>query len=238
MSGILLLGLLIGMQHAMEADHVAAVSSIATGSRSVRRIATHGAVWGFGHTLTLVAVTGAVIILGTTLNKTLTLGLELAVGIMLILLGGHVLYRLWRERIHFHSHRHGDGSVHFHAHSHRGEPARHDPANHDHRHARGLPWRTLLVGMTHGMAGSAALLILTASTVGNPVFGMYYVLLFGIGSMAGMVVLSALIAVPLTWTARALTGAHHLLQGAVGTATVGLGIAVIVRTVGGLLVGT
>ncbi len=157
MSGILLLGLLIGMQHAMEADHVAAVSSIATGSRSVRRIATHGAVWGFGHTLTLVAVTGAVILLGTTLNETLTLGLELAVGIMLILLGGHVLYRLWRERIHFHSHRHGDGNVHFHAHSHRDEPVRHDPANHDHPHARRLPWRTLLVGMTHGMAGSAAL---------------------------------------------------------------------------------
>ena len=237
MSGILLLGLLIGMQHALEADHVAAVSSIATGARSARQIVAHGAVWGFGHTLTLFAITGAVILLGATLSETLTLGLELAVGAMLILLGGHVLFRVWRERIHFHSHRHDDGHVHFHAHSHRGEPARHDPDNHDHWHARGLPWRTLLVGITHGMAGSAALLILTASAVEKPVFGMFYVLLFGVGSMAGMVVLSALIAVPLTWTARALTGAHHLLQGLVGTATVGLGFTVIFRAGGSLLAG-
>ena len=175
--------------------------------------------------------------LGLTFDETLALGLEFVVGAMLVLLGGHVLYRLWIERIHFHSHRHGDGSVHFHAHSHRGEPGGHDAANHSHHHVRGLPWRTLLVGITHGMAGSAALLILTASTIEKPVLGMLYVLLFGLGSIVGMLVLSVLIAVPLSWTARAFTGAHHLLQGAVGTVTVGLGVAVIVKTGGSLLAG-
>ena len=229
MTGILLLGLLIGMQHALEADHVAAVSSLCTGTRSVRRIAAHGAVWGLGHSLTLLIFAGAAVFLDLRFGETMAQVLEGVVGVMLILLGGQVLFRLWRDRFHFHRHRHADGRTHFHVHSHLGENANHDPDHHVHAHVSGLPVRTLLVGMVHGLAGSTALVILTASTVQDPVMGLLYVALFGLGSIAGMTVLSSLLAVPLSWTAQAFTWAHRSLQAAVGAATMVLGALVLVE---------
>jgi len=233
-AGILVLGLLVGMQHAMEADHVAAVSSIAARQSSLRRIVTHGAVWGLGHTLTLMLVAGSAIVLGVALNEVLASWLELIVGVMLIGLGGHVLFILIRERIHFHRHKHKDGTVHFHAHSHQGEEAPHNAARHDHSHPKSLPLKTLLVGMMHGMAGSAALVVLAAATVKSAPIGIAYVVLFGLGSVAGMAALSALIAVPLVWSARALTWANNGLQGAIGTVTVVLGAMVVVESWSGI----
>jgi len=232
MFSILLLGLLIGMQHALEADHVAAVASIAARQSSLRRIVAHGAVWGLGHTVTLMLFAGAAILLGVGIGAELAGWLEAAVGVTLILLGGHLLYRLWRDRIHFHSHRHEGGLVHFHAHSHRGEAGEepgepHRDRAHDHAHPRGLPVRTLLVGMMHGMAGSAALLILTASTVADPWLAVAYVAVFGLGSIAGMAALSAVIALPLGYTARALTWANRSIQGLIGLGTTALGITIV-----------
>ncbi len=229
MTGILLLGLVLGMQHALEADHVAAVSSLCTGTRSVRRIAAHGAVWGLGHSLTLLIFAGAAVFLDLRFGDTLAQVLEGVVGVMLILLGGQVLLRLWRDRLHFHSHQHADGRSHFHVHSHLGENGGHDPDRHVHSHASRLPLRTLLVGMVHGLAGSAALVVLTASTVQDPVMGLLYVALFGLGSIAGMTVLSSLLAVPMAWTAQAFTWAHRSLQAVVGFATMALGTVLLVE---------
>ena len=145
---------------------------------------THGAVWGLGHSLTLLIFAGAAVFLDLRFGENLAWALECIVGVMLILLGGHVLVRLWCARFHFHRHRHADGRTHFHVHSHLGEGTAHDPDHHVHAHASGLPVRTLLVGMVHGLAGSAALVILTASTVQDPVIGLLYVALFGLGSIA------------------------------------------------------
>lgn len=220
------LGLMIGMQHALEADHVAAVSCIAARERSVRKIVRHGAVWGVGHTVTLMLVAGGAILVGASLPDRFAAFLEMLVGVMLVALGTHVLYRLVRERVHFHRHRHSDGTVHLHAHSHGNDlptDAPHMP-KHDHDHPSGLPWRTLLIGMTHGLAGSAALLVLTAAGLESPAMGVLYVLLFGIGSVLGMAILSALMAVPLAWTAKALTWTHRGLQGLAGSATAVLGL--------------
>ena len=183
MFGILGLGFLLGMQHALEADHIAAVSSIAARRSDVADIVKHGLTWGLGHTLTLFVFAGAAILLGHAIPETLARPLESGVGIMLVGLGAHVLWRLWRERVHFHIHGHGDGTVHVHAHSHAGETAAHDRARHAHAH--GFRWRTLAVGLMHGMAGSAALLVLAVSQAGNPVAGLGYVALFGVGSMIG-----------------------------------------------------
>ncbi|MBT3910116.1 MAG: urease accessory protein, partial [Rhodospirillaceae bacterium] len=190
MTSVLFLGLMIGMQHALEADHIAAVASIAARETTLKRAVTHGAAWGLGHTLTLMAVAGGVVVLGTTIDAQIAAYLEAVVGVMLIGLGGHLLYRLWRDRIHFHVHRHTGGAAHFHAHSHKGEAQAHKKSSHDHTHPRRLPVRTVLVGMMHGLAGSAALLILTASTVDSPALGLIYIALFGIGSIAGMAALS------------------------------------------------
>jgi ABC-type nickel/cobalt efflux system permease component RcnA len=147
---------------------------------------------------------------------------------MLVGLGAHVLWRLRRARVHFHRHGHDDGTAHFHAHSHAGETVPHLRAAHAHQH--GFRWRTLLVGLMHGMAGSAALLVLTVSQASSPVVGLGYVALFGIGSMIGMGALSTVIAVPLAASARWFTWANRGLQGAVGLVTIAIGLHTIVET--------
>jgi high-affinity nickel permease len=229
MIGILGLGFLLGMQHALEADHIAAVSSIAARRTDIGDIAKHGLTWGLGHTLTLFVFAAAAILLGHAIPAHLARPLETAVGIMLVGLGAHVLWRLWRDRVHFHKHGHDDGTVHIHAHSHAGETVPHARAAHAHQHS--FRWRTLLVGLMHGMAGSAALLVLAVSQASSPVVALVYVALFGIGSMIGMGVLSTVIAVPLAVSARWLTWTNRGLQGAVGVITIAIGIMTIVATV-------
>jgi len=226
MTSILLLGLFIGMQHALEADHLAAVSAIAARQKSVKRIVAHGAVWGLGHTLTLMAVAGGAVALGIAIGPDLSAALETAVGLMLVGLGANLIYRLIRDRIHFHMHKHGD-VTHFHAHAHAGETEDHARSDHDHEHPQSFPVRTLLVGLMHGLAGSAALLVLTASTVESAGLGFAYIVLFGLGSIAGMAALSMVIAVPLAYSARVLTWANRAVQGGVGAANMALGLFVI-----------
>lgn len=227
MFGILGLGFLLGMQHALEADHIAAVSSIAARRSHVADIVKHGLTWGLGHTLTLFVFAGAAILLGHAIPESVARPLEAAVGVMLIGLGAHVLWRLWRDRVHFHRHGHADGTVHFHAHSHAGETAPHARA--DHAHAHGFRWRTLLVGLMHGMAGSAALLVLTVTQAPSPAIGLGYIVLFGVGSMIGMGALSTVIALPIAVSARSLTWANRVLQGAVGIATVAIGMMTVIE---------
>src|ERR1700710_1870495 len=229
MFAILSLGFLLGMQHALEADHIAAVSSIAARRSDVRDIIKHGLTWGLGHTLTLFVFAGAAILLGRAIPDHLAGPLETAVGIMLVGLGAHVLWRLWHDRVHFHAHGHGDGTQHIHVHSHVNETIPHRNGAHQHRH--GFRWRSLLVGLMHGMAGSAALLVLAVSQVANPATGMFYVLLFGVGSMLGMGALSVVIAVPLAVSARWLTWANRGLQGGVGAITIAIGSMTIYSTV-------
>jgi hypothetical protein len=228
MFAVLGFGFLLGMQHALEADHIAAVSSIAARRSDVRDIVKHGLTWGLGHTLTLFAFAGAAILLGHAIPETLARPIETAVGVMLVGLGAHVLWRLWRDRVHFHAHRHGDGTSHIHVHSHAGESAPHRAS--PHQHAHGFRWRSLLVGLMHGMAGSAALLVLAVSQVANPAAGMAYVLLFGVGSMLGMGALSVVIAVPLAVSARWLTWANRALQAGVGAITIAIGAMTIYST--------
>jgi high-affinity nickel permease len=232
MFGILGLGFLLGMQHALEADHIAAVSSIAARRSRVGDIVRHGLTWGLGHTLTLFAFAGAAILLGRAIPEHVAQPLETAVGVMLVGLGAHVLWRLWRDRVHFHRHGHDDGTVHIHAHSHAGETLPHARA--PHAHAHGFRWRTLLVGLMHGMAGSAALLVLAVSQAASAAIGLGYVVLFGIGSMIGMAALSTVIAVPLAVSARGLTRgltwANRGLQGGIGAVTMAIGFNTIVET--------
>jgi len=159
-ASIFALGFLLGMRHATDADHIAAVATLVTRSRSVGETILQGAAWGTGHTLTLMVFGGVVLAAGLVVPERAAEALELAVGVMLVVLGADVLYRLWRKRVHVHVHRHADGAEHLHAHSHDGSPAPHDPTDHDHAHTRGMAKRALLVGMMHGMAGSAALIVL------------------------------------------------------------------------------
>ena len=231
MFGILGLGFVLGLHHALEADHIAAVSSIAARRTDLRDIVKHGLTWGFGHTLTLFAFAGAAIVLGRSIPEHVSQPIETAVGVMLVGLGAHVLWRLWKDRIHLHRHRHADGTVHLHFHSHAGEAAGHPNLRHDHSHRQshpyGLRWRTLMVGLMHGMAGSAALLVLAASQAPSVAIGLGYIALFGIGSMIGMGALSMVIALPLAASAKWLAWANHGLQAAVGVTTISIGAMAI-----------
>jgi len=233
---LLSLGFLLGMRHAVETDHVAALASLATRSRGVADTIRQGAIWGIGHTLTLFVFGSCVLLMDGIIPQRLAQGLEFAVGLMLIVLGLDVLRRLRRERIHFHAHRHDDGRQHFHAHSHTGETGH--AALHHHQHPRqGFPLRALCVGLMHGMAGSAALILLTLQTVPSPLTGMLYIALFGIGSIAGMALLSVVIAIPLRYSATGLTWLHNGLQAAIGSATIVIGcrLAYEIGISGGLL---
>ena len=228
MGSILLIGLFIGMRHALEADHVAAVASLVSRKQSLAHTIRQGSVWGLGHTITLFLIGSAVIFMDTTMPEQLAKGLEAAVGVMLILLGIDVLRRVIRDKIHFHSHCHDDGDCHFHAHSHIGESRdKHDASRHDHEHPEGFPLRALMVGLMHGMAGSAVVILLALQTITTPLQGMLYILVFGIGSMLGMALLSVVISIPMRLSANKLTWAHNSFQLLVGTLTIGLGVLVL-----------
>lgn len=222
------LGFMLGMQHALEADHIAAVSSIAARRSHVGDIVRHGLTWGLGHTITLFLFAGVALVLGQSIPEHIERPLETAVGVMLVGLGAHVLWRLWRDRVHFHQHRHGDGTRHIHAHSHASEAVSHGKSPHEHGH--GFRWRSLLVGLMHGMAGSAALLVLAVSQAKDPVQGLFYVLLFGVGSMIGMGILSTVIALPIAASAKFLTWANRGLQIAVGIVTIAIGVNILIET--------
>jgi len=223
---ILLMGFLLGMRHALESDHVAAVASLVTKSPSMRESIRLGSVWGLGHTLTLFIFGSAVMLLDQMIPERIALILEFTVGIMLVALGIDVLRRFMRERVHFHAHRHADGTLHFHAHAHTDQ-VHHASDSHLHTHTERFPLRALLVGIMHGMAGSAALIILTLQTVQSFTMGIIYIALFGLGSIGGMAALSMVIMLPLRHSANRYARLHQYLQLAIGSATLCLGISIM-----------
>jgi high-affinity nickel permease len=219
MLGVLGLGFLIGMQHALEVDHIAAVSSIAARRTTIGGILKHGLTWGIGHSLTLFIFAGAAILLGRAIPEQVARPLEAAAGLMLISLGSHLLWRLLRERASVLSEQR-DRAGHL-----RAQCYVHSAISWTslHHHERGLPWRSLAVGLVHGMAGSAALFVLAASQLSNSVEALLYVVLFSAGSIAGMGALSMMIAIPLSASAQRLAPVHRCLQGLIGTIGIGIG---------------
>lgn len=205
---ILFIGLMLGVQHATEADHLAAVATLATRQAGWRQALRQGAFWGLGHTLTLLAFAGVVLALGRVIPTIVERLLETGVGMMLVLLGADVLRRQWRDRVRFHRRRHAQA-----------------------RSGR-WPWRALAVGMMHGLAGSAALVLLSLQASPALPLGLGYVALFGLGSIAGMAMLSVVIAAPMRVSARHLSRVHRVLQAGVGLFSCVLGAVTIVRPAG------
>lgn len=231
MLSVFLFGVLMGVRHAFEADHLAAVASLATRSRSLRSGLLQGTAWGLGHTLTLLTVGGACLLLGRAIPEGWASGLEALVGVMLLALGVDVLRRSRRERVHVHVHQHADGMRHWHAHRH-APAAAHDPGRHEHPHPARLPLRAIAVGLVHGLAGSAALFLLTLQTVPSVGQGLAYIALFGVGSILGMAALSAVIMVPLRATSHLMGRVQGALEATVGVATVAIGIKILYETLG------
>ena len=229
MTYVFFMGLLLGLRHALDADHIAAVAALATRVRSVRETVRVGLAWGVGHGLALFAAAGVVIAVDFEDSGRLAVAFEFLVGAMLVLLGLDVVRRVIRDRIHAHAHRHAGRNVHVHVHSHAGAGG-HDAADHAHGHATGLPRRAALIGLMHGLAGSAALLLISVGAMETAAYALAYVALFGLGSILGMAALSLTIALPLRLSAGLITWGYNGVHAAVGVVTMLLGGALLAET--------
>ena len=196
------LGFILGLKHATEADHLAAVSTIVSEKRSIWQSATVGILWGTGHTLSLLAAGIVVIAFGVVIPERVANLLELGVALMIIFLGTRLLYVVLRKRqtVHVHQHTHG-GKPHTHLHFHDKRHEHLPVTAHDEAHSGMYGWRPVIVGIVHGLAGSAALTLLVLSEVvrnGTAVLGFVYLLVFGLGSIGGMLLMSMLIGLPIS----------------------------------------
>lgn len=209
-----LLGVVLGMRHALEPDHLTAVSALVTEERGARRGALLGVAWGAGHTLALLAVGVALALLEAEMPARLAVAFELGVSAMLVALGARNLARAWRLG--------REGPVRRHAHGGRA-----------HAHAGGLPHvhlgsvalarRPLLIGVVHGLAGSGSLTALVLAGLPSTGARLLYIGLFGLGSAAGMALLSGLAGWPLARLAREPRAARGVLW-ATGLLSAGLGV--------------
>ncbi len=229
MTYVFFMGLLLGLRHALDADHIAAVAALATRVRSVRETVRVGLAWGAGHGLALFAASGVVIAVDFEDSGRLAVAFEFLVGAMLVLLGLDVVRRVIRDRVHAHAHRHAGRNVHVHVHSHPRADG-HDGFDHTHDHPTGLPRRAALVGLMHGLVGSAALLLISAGAMETTAYTLAYVALFGLGSILGMAALSLTIALPLRRSAALITWGYNGVHGAVGAATMVLGGVLLAET--------
>ncbi|MBS4019777.1 MAG: hypothetical protein KGZ68_16260 [Dechloromonas sp.] len=234
---ILVLGLLAGAQHALDADHLAAVAALVARECNLGRALRHGVAWGIGHAATLLAFGGAVLLLGAAISEATAHSLEALVGVILVVLGVDLLRRLVRERVYSHAHLHVCGARHHHAHSDAGESGPHESARHEHAGGH-FPLRAVGVGMVHGLAGSAALVMIALEGVGPPKWGFAYILVFGVGSILGMGLLSVAISLPLRLSAGRLSRLRRCTQGIVALATIGYGGIIITENMDPMIIGT
>jgi len=185
------LGFLLGMRHATDADHVVAVTTIACRERSPRAAVAIGALWGLGHTATILLVGGAIILFGAVIPPRLGLALEMAVAVMLIGLG---LVNLTRG-----GQRAGSGGL----------------------IGRGGRLRPLAIGVVHGLAGSAAIALLVLTTIHTALWALLYLVIFAAGTVLGMMVLTAAMVFPVTLVSArfgAIEGAVARITGAASLA--------------------
>jgi sulfite exporter TauE/SafE len=222
-ASVLSFGFVLGLKHAVEADHLAAVSTIVSERKSLLSSSLVGGLWGIGHTISLLIAGVLVILFRFEISERTEQALEFCVGLMLVALGANALRKLARGGyLHLHVHRHG-GREHIHPHLHDGSP---EPAPHTH-HGLKLGARPLVVGMIHGLAGSAALMLLVLSTISSPLIGLTYIVVFGIGSIGGMMLMSALVGLPVYLTAARFNRANLAVRGIAGLFSLSFGLFMV-----------
>jgi hypothetical protein len=243
---IMLLGFFLGMRHATDPDHVVAVTTIVSRERTLFHAGLIGALWGLGHTFTILSVGSAIILFRITIPPRIGLAMELSVGFMLILLGVLNLTGVLRRAIEwFAIQRLGSGAhSHFlfgrwmvHTHDEEGEPILLDSFSI-------LGWtpqwwkklglfhilRPLVVGIVHGLAGSAAVALLVLTTISRPSWAIGYLLIFGFGTVAGMMLITAAIALPFAYSMQHFTRLNRGLATASGFVSVAFGLFLCYQT--------
>ncbi len=193
---ILGLGFVLGLKHALDADHLVAVSTIVSERKGFWSSSIVGALWGLGHTASLLIVGLIVIAFHFQIPDKIAMGMEFSVALMLIILGANVLWKIKKgTTFHVHTHEHNH---HLHVHPHLHEHA-HEQSHH---HTAKVGKKPFFVGMVHGMAGSAALMLVVLATISSRALALLYIAIFGIGSVGGMFLMSALIGLPFSITSK------------------------------------
>ena len=225
LTAVLALGFFLGMRHATDADHVLAVSTIVSRERTLRAAAPIGLLWGIGHTITILLVGGAIILFGIVIPPHLGLGMELSVALMLVLLGALTVRSVLRDATAI------------------ARAAKSD-ADHAHQHTRGegervRSMRPLIVGIVHGLADSAAVALLVLGAIRDAVSALGYLLVIGVGTIAGMLLITTALAVPIAAAAQRFQRLHWALGVATGLASVALGAVLFyeIGSVHGLFTG-
>ncbi len=235
---IVIVGFVLGMRHACDADHIVAIGTIVARRRNLAGAALVGAAWGVGHTVTVLAVGAAIIVFSVTIPPRVGLSMELAVGVMLILLGAMNLtgltHRIFHRFANAGSSADAGGLIHSHEHSHgamrHSHPHFHLLARHEHARrsmTRFDVLRPLAVGIVHGLAGSAAIALLVLASIRDPAWSVIYLLTFGAGTVAGMVLITIAMAVPLAvFTLQSAKLERALVTGS-GLVSLGFGFLIV-----------
>ncbi len=257
LSSIVVLGFFLGMRHATDPDHVVAVSTFVTRHKSVSRSLWIGFFWGMGHTVTVVMVGSSLVLLGIELPVRLGLSLEFSVGLMLVVLGWLNLrgFLDWLKTVttanaevegstlsHSHAHAHGD---YIHTHEHRHEPERHPhasdktPVSWMDRNLGGMApyqWaRPLFVGVVHGMAGSSTVALLVLAAIRQARWAIAYLLVFGAGTILGMLLVTLAIAYPLVLGQGRFSKWSNVFRFASGAVSLAFGLFIVYRMGSALL---
>lgn len=230
------LGFGLGLRHALDADHLVAVSTIVSEHKSLLRSSLVGTFWGLGHTASLLGVGIVVLLLRVTISESAAPWMEMPVAVMLVALGSVAVYQALRQKgvaVHTHTHAHDGGGEHQHLHLHTHAPL---ADAHDHRHKMFRVGRKpFLVGLVHGFAGSAALMLAVLTTLPSVALGLLYIGVFGVGSVGGMLLMSALISLPFVATARRFESVNKAIRLVAGLFSVGFGLLLAWELVGELL---
>ena len=224
----LALGVVLGLRHSLDPDHVVAVSTIVSQYRNPLRSFWVGVSWGLGHTTTLLIIGIVIIALRLTIPDRLALLLEFFVGIMLVGLGAQVVYGFRRKKVHQHSHGHEEEDhLHFHSHAQAPKETQAEKVEHHNDTGVGKPFlrkKSYVVGLVHGVAGSAALTLLVLASIESPWAGLVYILLFGLGSILSMGVMTIFISFPFVYSANRLPNLNRIIQFGVGTLSILFGL--------------
>lgn len=212
----LALGFFLGMRHATDADHVVAVTTIVARTKRLRSALAVGALWGVGHTATILVVGGAIVLFGIVIPPRVGLSMELAVAIMLVVLGAMNVSGAMK-RI--------DEAAHGHAHAAPGERPPSDPPPSGGTCRRG--WRALLVGTVHGLAGSAAVALLVLATIQDAAKAIFYLAVFGLGTVLGMGLLTSAMALPLAAAANRFKRFERFMARATGVVSIVFGLLLV-----------
>jgi len=220
---ILLTGLGLGLAHSLDPDHVVAVSTLLCNNKSLRKSITSATLWGIGHSTVLFIIGLLVLTLSVVIPQSVLKLFDCAAGVLLIILGVLVLKPLIAKRIRSNQiiHEH----THFHPHSHPHSQSQNHAIDNHHGHAH--LHKSALTGAIQGLGGSAALMLVTLSTVNSVETGLFFILLFGVGVILGMVGIACLVGSVMAYTASNLERVHNIIKALTGLASIVFGIVII-----------